>query len=167
MICSTPDPTNEYDFPPFTPSVAYKTLGGGRTIPASALHAGGIVDYNAHALYGFMETIATRQGVIQATQGMRPFVLSRSTYPGSGVYGAHWTGDNSATWEYLAASIVTMNNMAMFGIPMIGADICGFIGDTTEELCARWIEVGAFSPFSRDHNDRSSAPQELYRWECD
>ena len=72
--------------------------------------------YNAHALYGFMETIATRQGVIQATHGMRPFVLSRSTYPGSGVYGAHWTGDNSATWEYLAASIVTMNNMAMFGI---------------------------------------------------
>lgn len=163
LICSTPDPDNTYDFPPFVPHVAMGTLGG-KTMSMNSYHAGGVLEYDAHSLYGFMESIATREALLGVT-GKRPFVLSRSTFLGSGAYTAHWTGDNAATWDDLSASIITMNNMALFGIPMIGADICGFFDDTTEELCTRWIEVGAFSPFSRDHNDLDSAPQELYRWD--
>lgn len=162
LNCTTPQPTNTYDFPPYVPNVSKKTLGG-KTVAMSSIHSGGILEYDAHNLFGFMESIATRKTLISVIN-KRPFLLSRSSYLGSGVHTAHWTGDNAAEWTDLAASIVTMNNMALFGIPMIGADICGFNGDTTEELCARWIEVGAFSPFSRDHNAIYALPQELYRW---
>lgn len=39
------------------------------------------------------------------------------------------------------------------------------VGNTDEELCNRWMQLAAFTPFFRNHNVRGAIPQEPYRWD--
>lgn len=83
-------------------------------------------------------------------------VLSRATFYGSGKYAQHSTGGNVASWEYLQTSIPELLPFQLFGIPMVGNDICGFYGNTTSQLCARWMSLGAWFPFMRNHNHKDA-----------
>jgi alpha-glucosidase (family GH31 glycosyl hydrolase) len=45
-------------------------------------------------------------------------------------------------------------NMNMFGIPHVGADVCGFFGPTRDDnMCSRWIQLATFYPFARVHQN--------------
>jgi len=134
------------------------------TLDMDTIHGdSGYIEYNVHNMYGLSESMATKVA-LESTMNTRSFVLSRSTFSGSGHHTGHWLGDNWSTWDSMAASIPGLLAMNMFGIPLVGADICGFNGDTTEELCARWMAMGAFYPFSRNHNAKDPLSQEPYLW---
>ncbi|VDK22011.1 unnamed protein product, partial [Anisakis simplex] len=119
--------------------------------------------YDVKNLYGLQESIATESALHLATS-KRGAVITRSSYPSAGHYAGHWLGDNSASWSDLKTSVIGIQEFNIFGVPYIGADICGFLGNTTEELCLRWQQLGAFYPFSRNHNDKGALPQHPTMW---
>ncbi|XP_044761295.1 lysosomal alpha-glucosidase-like [Coccinella septempunctata] len=142
-------PESELEDPPYLPRVLEGSLSK-KTICMTAKQYAGL-QYNLHNLYGISETNVT-SNVVSEILGERSLVITRSTFPGSGQYGGHWSGDIGSNWEDLSYSIPQLLDFSLFGIPLMGADICGFFGSATEPLCNRWMQLGAFYPFSRNHN---------------
>lgn len=141
---------NELNYPPFTPGIL-DNLMYSKTLCMDSVQSWG-KQYDVHSLYGYSMSIATEKAVEKVFPNKRSFILTRSTFAGTGRHAAHWLGDNAATWEQMEWSITGMLEFGLFGMPLVGADICGFLYDTTEELCRRWMQLGAFYPFSRNHN---------------
>ena len=93
--------------------------------------------YDEHNLYGSRHAIVTRNALANRRPDQRPFTIARSSF--SGAPNGLWLGDNSATWDSYIQTIRQMLQFtAISGIGMVGADSCGFGGNTTETLCARW-----------------------------
>ncbi|RIA84494.1 glycosyl hydrolases family 31 protein [Glomus cerebriforme] len=150
----------------------YKINNGGvrlpldeKTLSMDAVHSNGFLEYDVHNLYGHMESMITYNILSKRIRkGKRPFIITRSSFAGTGKYAGHWTGDNWSNWDHLYFSIPGLLNFQLFGIPLVGADICGFVGRTTEELCLRWMQLGSFYPFMRNHNGLLEPSQEPYLW---
>ncbi|XP_068879916.1 sucrase-isomaltase, intestinal [Aphelocoma coerulescens] len=141
---------NELNYPPYTPHILDRLMYS-KTICLDAVQNWG-KQYDVHNLYGYSMILSSKKAIEEVFPGKRSFLISRSTFAGSGKYSGHWLGDNTATWDHLRWAIPGILEFNLFGIPYIGADICGFSDNTTEELCRRWMQVGAFYPFSRNHN---------------
>lgn len=121
-------------------------------------------EFHYHGLSGYLESYETYRFMKTNLSIPFPFILSRSTLFSQGAFSSHWSGDNLATWAFFQTSISEIFNFQIFGMPFIGVDLCGFGGDTTEELCSRWMQAGALYPFSRNHNQIYMIPQEPYAW---
>ncbi|KAJ2618295.1 glucosidase II [Coemansia sp. RSA 1804] len=131
------------------------------TVEKAATHHGGWEHRDVHNLYGMLNHKATFQGLrARESPAKRPFVLSRSFFAGSQRYGAIWTGDNTASWGHLRASIpmVLSNNIA--GMHFSGADVGGFFGDPEPELLVRWYQLSIWYPFFRAHSHRYAKRRE-------
>lgn len=114
-----------------------------------------------HNVYGLLMGKATYEGLKQQLNGrMRPFLLTRAGYAGIQRYAAVWTGDNRSFWEHLEMSLPMCMNLGVSGIPFCGPDVGGFAHDSNGQLLTRWMQVGAFTPFFRNHNALDTVPQE-------
>ncbi|KAL7640683.1 UNVERIFIED_CONTAM: hypothetical protein RMT77_008958 [Armadillidium vulgare] len=162
-------PDNKLEKPPYGTLAVYSTSNASptlsdKTVCMSSVQTDGKVQYthyNVHSLYAYSQAKATYKGLTETVfPGERPFILTRSSFAGSGKYAVHWLGDNTATWEDLRVSLIGVVEFSFFGFSMIGADICGFYGDAEEELCARWMQTGAFYSFSRNHNNKVQTEQD-------
>lgn len=129
-----------------------------RTLCMSAnFHAGKHADI--HNLYAFYQSKAHFEA-LKALNQSRPFILSRSQFSGQARYSGTWLGDLDSSYQHLRWSLLGIIESNFFGQPFIGGDICGFFGDTSDELCSRWFSLGAFYPLSRNHNDGHSKTQD-------
>ena len=117
--------------------------------------------YNFKPLMNYIENMITNADIISITN-KRPFILSRSTALGHGKYSFHWLGDNTADYEHMRNGVNGIFQFQIYGVPMTGDDICGFFNDSWDELCARWMSLGSFFPFSRNHNHADYKSQEPY-----
>ena len=104
----------------------------------------------AHNVYGLEMVRASYEGMKAAT-GKRPFMLTRAGFSGLQRYSAIWTGDNRAEEDHMLLGVRLLNSLGLSGIPFTGMDVGGFTGLPTQSLFARWMQIGAFTPYFRNH----------------
>lgn len=122
--------------------------------------------YDVHNLHGVLFEKATYNALKTLRPNERPFLISRSTYPGAGKFSHHWLGDNFSLWASMSSAMQGLLQFQLFGIPLIGPDTCGFARNSGEELCNRWQMMSAMlAPFYRNHNIEESIAQEPYEWD--
>ncbi|HEX9983961.1 MAG TPA: TIM-barrel domain-containing protein [Thermoanaerobaculia bacterium] len=144
-----------------------------------------------HNAYGLLMLQGTYEGLLKLRPAQRPFIIARGGYAGSQRYAANWTGDSASSWDFLLINAAEVMNMGMSGVPLAGSDIGGFAngspgdpsngttsnptydpntqtiigGITNYELLTRWMQLGSFLPWYRNHYDGYTKQfQEPYRY---
>ena len=86
-------------------------------------------------------------------KGKRQLTFSRYADPGSHRYPIGFSGDTIITWESLKFQPYFTANASNIGYGWWSHDIGGHMfGYRDDELTARWVELGVFSPINRLHS---------------
>lgn len=114
----------------------------------------------AHNVFGLQMARSSYEATRQALQ-KRPFILTRAGYAGLQRYTAIWTGDNRAEDDHMLAGVRLLGSLGLSGVPFSAMDVGGFTGNPTVGLYTRWMQLGAFIPYFRNHtqlNTKSAEP---------
>jgi alpha-glucosidase len=114
----------------------------------------------AKNVYGMLMARSTYEGTRKLMNDKRPLIITRAGYSGLQRYTALWTGDNQATDEHMMLGCRLVNSIGLSGIAFTGVDVGGFSKDPSPALFARWIGVGAFTPFFRSHTHHDTRQAE-------
>jgi alpha-glucosidase len=124
-----------------------------------------------HNVYVLNLLRATWAGINNLTPGRRNFIIARGGYAGMQRFAGLWTGDSASSWDFLQINIAEVLNLGLSGVPISGCDIGGFAngtattsdsavvagnivgGVTNYELLTRWMQLGSFLPWYRNHYD--------------
>ncbi len=91
-----------------------------------------------------------------AWKGTRSLTFSRYAGIGSHRYPIGFSGDTAITWESLAYQPYFTNTASNIGYGWWSHDIGGHMwGSRDDELLARWVQYGVFSPINRLHSSNN------------
>jgi alpha-glucosidase len=145
------------------------------------VHVNYLPNAKLHNAYVLNLLRATWDGINRLRPNRRNFIIARGGYAGMQRYAGLWTGDSASTWDFLRINIPEVLNLGLSGVPISGCDIGGFAkiqvdglnttfpdtaiagtpfssatvtgGVTNYELLTRWMQLGSFLPWYRNHYD--------------
>lgn len=109
-------------------------------------------DIEARNLYALEMCKAAFEAMRESRPNERPWMISRSGFPGIQRYSANWSGDANSDWEALRTNLQMTLAMGLSGQQFFGHDTGGFLGSPDGELFVRWLQFSQWTALFRNHS---------------
>ena len=138
-------------------------LGEPEVHPLTMVHANGETASEYHNVYGNEWSRIIYDGFKKEYPHVRLMTLMRGGTAGLQRFSVFpWSTDVSRSWGGLQAQVPIMINSGLSGFGYMSHDVGGFAVDpanpVNEELYARWLQMGLFTPVFRTHSTVKAEP---------